>query len=455
MGTAPRRDNAGSVAGVVGETESSKQADSNPNGEICDCLQEGQDNDCPTAVDQPPNAALFASAYAFIGLRPIALRQNSKIPSIGAWQDTPALTPDQVAVKFQNHSGNLGCTFPTNLFALDVDCKEGAQGYESLSALEDVHGPLPVTLTQRTPSGGEHRLFKKHASIIIDNKTGFLPGLDIRATRGQIAVEPSSIDGKPYYWIDWSPSDGEIPEIADAPQWLIEAIQGNAGTTTNKPTNKPDNSCKEIWVAPPVLADLASALEYINPTPYDSWINVGARLRELGEPGFRLWDAWSQSSEKYEQEEMRRKWRGFSHERTGYKAVFTEATKNGWANPLSNASGGAQQGAGIGQPPPQSEKGAPGAGAGLTPCIVSLSGIAEDSGELPHVVEKWLPCDEVTLLAGHGGGGKSYVALNLALHVALGRQFGTLPVTQTPVVFSQERMAHVCCGNVWRVFATL
>lgn len=30
---------------------------------------------------------------------------------------------------------------------------------------------------------------------------------------------------------------------------------------------------------------------------------------------------------------------------------------------------------------------------------------------LPHVVQHWLPCDEVTLLSGHGGSGKSFVAL--------------------------------------------
>lgn len=72
---------------------------------------------------------------------------------------------------------------------------------------------------------------------------------------------------------------------------------------------------------------------------------------------------------------------------------------------------------------------------------------------LPHVVDKWVPCDEVTLLAGHGGGGKSYIALSLAVHVALGRPFGDLPTQRTGVLFfSAEdgapilrlRLARVC-----------
>jgi len=54
---------------------------------------------------------------------------------------------------------------------------------------------------------------------------------------------------------------------------------------------------------------------------------------------------------------------------------------------------------------------------------------------MPHVVDKWIPCNEVTLLAGHGGGGKSYVALSLAIHVALGLRFGRLDVTQSNVLF--------------------
>jgi len=54
---------------------------------------------------------------------------------------------------------------------------------------------------------------------------------------------------------------------------------------------------------------------------------------------------------------------------------------------------------------------------------------------MPHVVDLWVPCDEVTLLAGHGGGGKSYVALNLAIHVALGLPVGSLATKQSKVLF--------------------
>ena len=56
-------------------------------------------------------------------------------------------------------------------------------------------------------------------------------------------------------------------------------------------------------------------------------------------------------------------------------------------------------------------------------------------------------------MAGHGGGGKSYVALSLAVHVALGRPFGPLPIKQANVLFFsaedgarvlQSRLAKIC-----------
>jgi hypothetical protein len=73
--------------------------------------------------------------------------------------------------------------------------------------------------------------------------------------------------------------------------------------------------------------------------------------------------------------------------------------------------------------------------------------------DLPHFVDMWIPQDEVTLLAGHGGSGKSYVALNLGVHVALGLPFGPLKTTQARVLFFsgedgakvlRQRLARVC-----------
>jgi len=48
----------------------------------------------------------------------------------------------------------------SGLFVIDIDNKNGINGFETLAALEEKYGKLPVTLTVQTPSGGEHRYFK-------------------------------------------------------------------------------------------------------------------------------------------------------------------------------------------------------------------------------------------------------------------------------------------------------
>lgn len=67
---------------------------------------------------------------------------------------------------------------------------------------------------------------------------------------------------------------------------------------------------------------------------------------------------------------------------------------------------------------------------------VSLDGLmAEADEDWPHVVEYYFPRRVVTLLGGHGGVGKSMLALIFAAHVAAGRPWGALEVEQGSAVF--------------------
>ena len=72
----------------------------------------------------------------------------------------------------------------------------------------------------------------------------------------------------------------------------------------------------------------------------------------------------------------------------------------------------------------------------LSSCLVSLNGIdVDEDTTLPHFVDRWIPENEVTLLAGHGGSGKSYVSLSIGIHVALGLPFGPLSTIPAKVLF--------------------
>ncbi|MHB9131016.1 MAG: phage/plasmid primase, P4 family [Armatimonadota bacterium] len=104
---------------------------------------------------------------------------------------------------------------------LDVDdhaMGEGVSGYDSLRQLETTHGPLPVTLTAITGSGGHHFFFALPAGVKIASSAGRLgAGLDIRGEGGYIVAAPSlHASGGNYAWDNWG------VEMAEAPEWLIK-----------------------------------------------------------------------------------------------------------------------------------------------------------------------------------------------------------------------------------------
>jgi hypothetical protein len=104
---------------------------------------------------------------------------------------------------------------------LDVDPRHG--GDVSLARLEAEHGQLPETVEAITGGGGRHLIFNYPAGDVeIRNCTrlGDLPGLDVRAEGGYIAVAPTiHPNGKPYRWrADRNP---KIVQRADLPDWLL------------------------------------------------------------------------------------------------------------------------------------------------------------------------------------------------------------------------------------------
>lgn len=97
---------------------------------------------------------------------------------------------------------------------LDVDIKKGKRGDQSLETLVKEHGFLPRTLTNRTPSGGWHFIFRLPSGSM-GTPINVRTGLDILGEGRYIVAPPSSIKGKRYECIVAEP-EGECPE------WLVE-----------------------------------------------------------------------------------------------------------------------------------------------------------------------------------------------------------------------------------------
>lgn len=186
----------------------------------------------PTAMQAFGNAltpvlAEYAQQYQAAGLYPIRIKPNSKNPLDTNWT-TERHDADALPAMFASHAGNIGVTFPPDVFALDIDCKGDVDGMASLAACEFQYGALPPTRTQITPSGGEHRLFRLPPGVTVTNRVCIAPGLDIRTAGGQIVVAPSVIDGKSYLWINPDAPIADIP-----PDWL-PMLRGAGGAPATK-----------------------------------------------------------------------------------------------------------------------------------------------------------------------------------------------------------------------------
>jgi hypothetical protein len=107
-------------------------------------------------------------------------------------------------------------------WALDADAPKG--GPETLDRLVHVHGPLPVTPTQRTGGGGAHYVFAHDARLEKLSTGAWAQGLELKANgRGTITVAPSlHASGTRYRWLPGR-APWEVP-IAPAPEWLILRI---------------------------------------------------------------------------------------------------------------------------------------------------------------------------------------------------------------------------------------
>lgn len=142
---------------------------------------------------------------------------GGKHPRVSKWP-TEATTDPAVIQRWWKTwpSANVGLAMggESRLVALDIDPRHG--GNDSLDSLAD----LPPTLTARTGSGGEHRIFVVPQDLDMDglsNSASVIgPGLDLRTTGGQIVASPSRSATGSYSWVDIA------APIADLPHWLYK-----------------------------------------------------------------------------------------------------------------------------------------------------------------------------------------------------------------------------------------
>lgn len=109
----------------------------------------------------------------------------------------------------------------SNLIAIDCDydVARGYDGESTLRELESKLGKLPQTLTQTTPRGGKHYIFRSKGIV---NPIGKLSqDIDIKY-RGYLMIWPSVVNGVQYQFTDGI--DDGIFQIAELPQQWLDKI---------------------------------------------------------------------------------------------------------------------------------------------------------------------------------------------------------------------------------------
>jgi putative DNA primase/helicase len=150
-------------------------------------------------------------------------RSPGKHPRIGKWSEKASKDPAIIRDwwrRWPDSAVGIVTGPMSSLAVLDVDRDRG--GFESLRALENVHGNLPETLSQATGGGGRHYLFEYPEGTLRSSAGALGSGLDIRAAGGFIVAAPSPhVSGGTYAW----DCDFQSAKLATLPGWITDRLQ--------------------------------------------------------------------------------------------------------------------------------------------------------------------------------------------------------------------------------------
>lgn len=174
------------------------------------------------------NLVNYAVTYAKAGFS--VLPMIGKKPMI-KFADQPALTVDQIQSYWRSHPYAQLALRTTNFFVVDIDeHPDGADGFKSIA---DYDHPeyLRDTLSQTTAGGGRQLFYLKRDDCAIQQRIGWLPGVDIKAhVNNYVMVAPSERNGHQYKWENRNP-------IVTASRELVTAINANRDEMVDTTTN--------------------------------------------------------------------------------------------------------------------------------------------------------------------------------------------------------------------------
>lgn len=372
-----------------------------------------------------------AAALAARGLKVFRLEAGAKDRFVDTNWATGGATNDpfELADRFSSGGYNIG-VLATSCLILDVDAHK--EGFASLAALEAAAGPFPETLKVRTPRGGLHIYFKAPEGVAFANSVQKLgPGLDVRATNGYVVGPGSTWDGHGAYSIEHMPPPGELPEVPAALASRVQAARARQ-LDAQRVTGEVDEAGNVAAAVAYLRSSAPVAIEGSggNATTYA----VACKLLDLGcspEKALELLDEVynERCSPPWEPEEL---------ERIVSNAAQYRQEPIGSKNPEH----------GFGAIPPElQEKLAAQAAAILLWDLDKLTD--EELLEFPDdirdeefaeqqanaLVADLIGPGELSVIYGDSAAGKSFLAVDMCYHIALGRRWNGRRINQAPVLY--------------------
>lgn len=221
-----------------------------------------------------------ALAYARKGWKIFPCAENTKIPLAGTHGVKDATSDAEKIAEWwdANPNANVGlaCGSASGVWVVDVDVRKdkGVDGFKSISASGK---KLKETLSQNTPSGGMHLLYRCDGEPPA-NKNGFLEGVDVRGDGYYVVVSPSTINGKKYAWTEGTHEMAEFPDDFKPAQRTASVFESVPAACTVSAVPYADR-------ARAYLAQIPGAVEHVDGHAKLFWV------AQVLVNGFRLSDA--------------------------------------------------------------------------------------------------------------------------------------------------------------------
>ena len=374
-------------------------------------------------------------------------------PSTQTWHGLPGWQrffntpiPAQTLNKWQSWE-NAGAGIVTgNIIAVDIDTTHPNLAKAAIQAAEQTLGKTDFIRLGRAPKTilvyRVEQPITKLISASYDLEEHKQQRIEILGKGQQFVAFGTHPDTKkPYHWPVKSLLDAKANQLPlttlEKLKEFIATFEFIAGDIFNAECKAPSHTDTNQTSSKPLadqmgqICEAAAALSPHLAEDYHSWVRVGMAIKgalpDDNALGFELFDEFSAKCElKYDPIQTAHKWDTFSPGRIGAGTLYRLAKESGWLPAL----------------PPAEEEFSPVTIEEKLPAPVNRAALfykkpSEISPNLNHValIEDLLDQGAMSVLYGESNTGKTFVAMDIAFHVATGKNWDDRRVTQGAVVY--------------------